>query len=457
MNGKTTVLRKILVMMTVSVLMALVTTSAAETAQDSTGITWNFETGDLSGWTKTGTAFDYQPTYGDNPTARRRGQPSNHQGNYWIGTYEKYQGPGFGSTPGTIQGDKQTGTLTSIPFVINGNRIDFLIGGGRDCSADLIIDGTVVLTASGKNTETMERVEWDVSAYKGKEAAIQLVDDESAGWDHINFDDVRFDIPPGTPTVAPTAAMTRDCETGDLSGWTKTGTAFDYQPTYGDNPTARRRGQPSNHQGNYWIGTYEKYQGPGFGSTPGTIQGDKQTGTLTSIPFVINGNRIDFLIGGGRDCSADLIIDGTVVLTASGKNTETMERVEWDVSAYKGKEAAIQLVDDESAGWDHINFDDVRFDAVPTSGEVAPIQTPTPAVTTRITECDETARATVKAVGGCDAIDRAEYPRIYDACCKVTKEYILDLLNSALADGTLSPEEKKQLLKALDTYLGVRT
>jgi hypothetical protein len=67
MNGKTTILRRILVMTTVFILMTIVTTSAAEATQDSTGITWNFETGDLSGWTKTGTAFDYQPTYGDNP------------------------------------------------------------------------------------------------------------------------------------------------------------------------------------------------------------------------------------------------------------------------------------------------------------------------------------------------------------------------------------------------------
>ncbi|RKU14174.1 hypothetical protein C6501_08415, partial [Candidatus Poribacteria bacterium] len=39
----------------------------------------DFETGDLTDWEKTGTAFDFQPTWGDNPTARNRGQPSNHQ------------------------------------------------------------------------------------------------------------------------------------------------------------------------------------------------------------------------------------------------------------------------------------------------------------------------------------------------------------------------------------------
>jgi hypothetical protein len=53
------------------------------------GIAWDFETGDLGGWTPTGDAFAFQPTLGDNPTARHRGQPSNHQGQYWIGGYEK--------------------------------------------------------------------------------------------------------------------------------------------------------------------------------------------------------------------------------------------------------------------------------------------------------------------------------------------------------------------------------
>jgi hypothetical protein len=42
---------------------------------------------------------------------------------------------------------------------------------------------------------------------------------------------------------------------------------------------------------------------------------------------------------------------------------------------------------------------------------------------------------------------------IYEACCKVTKEYLLDLLNTALADGVINPDEKEELLGALDIYL----
>jgi hypothetical protein len=46
--------------------------------------TLDFESGDLRGWVPTGTAFQNQPTLGDNPTARGRGQPSHHQGRYWV-------------------------------------------------------------------------------------------------------------------------------------------------------------------------------------------------------------------------------------------------------------------------------------------------------------------------------------------------------------------------------------
>lgn len=43
---------------------------------------WDFKTGDLNGWESPGDAFTHQTAYGDNPTARGRGQPSNHEGDY---------------------------------------------------------------------------------------------------------------------------------------------------------------------------------------------------------------------------------------------------------------------------------------------------------------------------------------------------------------------------------------
>jgi hypothetical protein len=155
--------------------------------------TWDFETGQLNGWTATGTAFNRQPTYGDNPSARHRGQPSNHQGNYWIGTYENRPTPQ--DTPGTVQGDGPKGTLTSQPFVISKPAIGFLVGGGCDMNGariELVVEGVVHRQSTGKCTETMAQTEWNVSGLIGKEAVIRLVDNSSGGWGHINVDAIHF-------------------------------------------------------------------------------------------------------------------------------------------------------------------------------------------------------------------------------------------------------------------------
>ncbi len=159
----------------------------------SSEITWDFETGRLDGWTATGTAFNRQPTYGDNPTARNRGQASNHQGNYWIGTYEDRPTPR--DRAGETQGDGPKGTLTSNIFTIRKPTISFLVGGGCDMNGvcvELLVDGVVRYRATGKCTETMYLVEWNVSNMIGKQASIRLVDNHGGGWGHINFDDVKF-------------------------------------------------------------------------------------------------------------------------------------------------------------------------------------------------------------------------------------------------------------------------
>ena len=74
--------------------------------------------------------FDNQPTYGDNPSERNRGQPAKQQGDYWIGGAEDRPTPD--DTPGEMQGDGPQGNLTSPFFKITGRYITFLIGGGCD-------------------------------------------------------------------------------------------------------------------------------------------------------------------------------------------------------------------------------------------------------------------------------------------------------------------------------------
>ncbi|KAL9962274.1 hypothetical protein ACROYT_G031360 [Oculina patagonica] len=154
-----------------------------------TGCTlFDFEHG-LTGWALTGTAFNNQPTYGDNPTARNRGQPSQHKGDWWIGGYENRPSPSHPA--GRTQGDGPQGTLTSPSFVIGGHTFKFLIGGSchiADVRAELVVEGNVVLQATGGCSESMIERSWDVTGYQNKEAQLRLVDDTSGGWGHINFD-----------------------------------------------------------------------------------------------------------------------------------------------------------------------------------------------------------------------------------------------------------------------------
>ena len=99
----------------------------------------------MSGWKRNGTAFNNQPTFGDNPTARKlTTHPANQQGDWWIGGYENR--PSKAATPGAFQGDGPQGTLASPFFKIVDKRISFLTGGGcdiRKVRTELIVDDEV--------------------------------------------------------------------------------------------------------------------------------------------------------------------------------------------------------------------------------------------------------------------------------------------------------------------------
>lgn len=185
--------------------------------------TWNFETADLRGWTKTGTAFNTQPTFGNNVSVRRPGLLINIQGNYWIGTYENRPGS---SGIGTTQGDAPTGVLTSNPFPLTVGNISFLVGGGNDINrlrVELLIklnpgetpppvilgigervtmaDGEyyIGIFATGRNDEVMRRETFVLERrFERRTARIRIVDNSSQAWGHINVDDFQFSAdPPG--------------------------------------------------------------------------------------------------------------------------------------------------------------------------------------------------------------------------------------------------------------------
>jgi putative membrane-bound dehydrogenase-like protein len=168
----------------------------------------DFETGTLKDWTAQGEAFRDQPIKGDTVAKRRGDMKSQHQGDYWIGSYER-------------DGDKPRGTLTSVAFKVTHPWASFLVGGGPwpETRVELVRNDTkeVISRTSGIEQENLRRVAVDLTRHQGKEIFIRLVDEHSGHWGHVNFDDFRFhaekpNFPvrkgPATPDVYKYAGLT---------------------------------------------------------------------------------------------------------------------------------------------------------------------------------------------------------------------------------------------------------
>ena len=61
-----------------------------------------------------------------------------------------------------------------------------------ETAVNLLVDGDVVRSSAGKESEALDWASWDVRALKGKQARIQIVDRNSGGWGHILADQIMF-------------------------------------------------------------------------------------------------------------------------------------------------------------------------------------------------------------------------------------------------------------------------
>ena len=170
--------------------------------------------------------------------------------------------------PGGNNGDPLTGRIVSPEFTITRDYVNFMIAGGPHTGAartsvDLVVDGQVARTASGRETGNLNWVAWDVRDLAGRTAHLEIVDLNTGGWGHILADHFML------------------------------------------------------------------------ADAPARIRSD--------------------------ETAVNLLVDGDVVRSAAGKESEALDWVAWDVRDLIGREARVQIVDRNSGGWGHILADQITF------------------------------------------------------------------------------------------------
>lgn len=138
----------------------------------------DFEAETYGGWKAEGSAFGSGPVRGTLP----------HQ-HAVSGYYGERLVNSFQPNDGTI------GRLISPAFTIAHRYIGFLVGGGshagRTC-INLKIEGMVLRTATGRDSEALRPVIWDVGDLVGRPAVIEILDAEAGNWGHVLVDHIVF-------------------------------------------------------------------------------------------------------------------------------------------------------------------------------------------------------------------------------------------------------------------------
>lgn len=145
----------------------------------------NFESGSYApNWTLEGEAFGPAPAKGGFSNQQK---VSEYGGEFLVDTYFK--------------GDGTVGKITSAPFKIERKYLEALVGGGENQGRlylRVLADGKELGRITGFNDEKLGLRTIDLGGHLGKTAVIEIVDNATGGWGHINVDEITLtDYPKG--------------------------------------------------------------------------------------------------------------------------------------------------------------------------------------------------------------------------------------------------------------------
>jgi levanase len=314
----------------------------------------DFEASTYGSWTTTGTAFGSGPAQGTLP-----GQQ----------TVTGYMGNGLVNS--FLNGDASTGTLTSPTFTISKPYINFLLGGGDHPHVPGGVPyGTV---PQGTVFDDFEGSTW------------------GTGWtatgDFTNAGPTTESLPGQIGArVLDTCVVSCDPAQGTITSPTFTINS-DYidfliaggdHPMSGANPTAVNllvggkvvaTATGNNSGAMDWVSwNVAPYKGQ-----QATIQViDQNDGSSGWGHLIVD--EIVFSPSAAQpydtETGVNLLVGGQVVRTATGQNSETLDWTSWDVHDLVGQQAQIQVVDNNSGGWGHVNADQVMFADAPALSQV---------------------------------------------------------------------------------------
>ncbi|MBN1590750.1 MAG: hypothetical protein JW888_14650 [Pirellulales bacterium] len=158
-----------------------------------------------------GPAFEETPSHG---TAKDQSKVSGFLGKGLANSFDP-------------NGDGSTGTLTSPEFKVDKRYLHFLVGGGSQAGGtcvELLVDGKVVQSAAGKESETLSWTTFDLAKLRGKKARIRIVDRSSANWGHVLADQFVLSNKPIKATLAnmtnpARVVVLQDFEGKDYGDW----------------------------------------------------------------------------------------------------------------------------------------------------------------------------------------------------------------------------------------------
>ncbi|MFJ4202919.1 GH32 C-terminal domain-containing protein [Streptomyces sviceus] len=304
----------------------------------------DFEGTGFDSWTTTGTAFGEAPAAG-----ALDGQ----------GAVTGYDGKGLANS--FHGGDSATGTLTSQSFTVESPYLNFKVGGGNHPHQD----GTVL--ERGATPEGTVLADFEGGTYGGWTATGAAFgtapaggtlpgQQEVTGWlgDGLVNSFLNGDATTGTLT-SPEFTLDRDYVDFLIGGGR--------HPAGSDHPTAMellvdgqvvRSATGSDAEALNWA-AWDVRDLAGKKARIRIV--DDNTGGwghLNVDHVVLSDTRAEPV---SRETSVNLLVDGEVVRSATGSDSETLDWASFDLRPYAGRQARIQIVDNNTGGWGHIMAD----------------------------------------------------------------------------------------------------